>query len=116
MLGKLERKAASAARKTGFAFGGALFFAVGLAFLTAAAWIYLAVTLSLFHAALIIGAAYVGLGLIFFGFASSSGSDHEVQAMKAEMPQQPQTRGDAPPLVEAFLFGMQAGMGAPKRH
>lgn len=115
MLARLEKKAAHAARKTGFAFGGALFFLIGLAFLTVAAWIYLALTLSTLHAALIIGAAYVGFGLIFFGLAQSGDTpEFEQPRMAAQTAPKAET-GSAPPLMEAFLFGMQAGMGAQKR-
>lgn len=115
MLRAIEKKAARAARKTGFAIGGGLFFAVGTAFLTAAAWIYIAAILGTLQAALIIGAVYVGFGFIFMGLASSKSSDDdEVTHERSAKAQHAQSPSDQPPLMQAFLFGMQAGMGAQR--
>lgn len=117
MLQAIEAKAARAARKTGLAVGGGLCFVVGAAFLTSAAWIYLSQVLDTLSAALIIGGVYAGVGLVLFGLAgrSSESADIKVKAeAKAQMNgHAPQHEGgEQPPLVQAFLFGMQAGANA----
>ena len=51
-------------RRAGFGLGGAVLVAIGAAFLTVAAWITLVEMRDAQFAALVIGAVYVGLGLI----------------------------------------------------
>lgn len=116
MLSRIKQSAAHAARKAGLLTGGLLCVVVGLAFLTVAAWIYLAATLDALAAASIIGGVYTGLGLILIGVGGSSGTGsaeaaaHRAALHEAEARHAP--AGEAPPLMQAFLFGMQAGTNA----
>ncbi|UYV38261.1 hypothetical protein N4R57_04005 [Rhodobacteraceae bacterium D3-12] len=116
MLSGIKQTAADAARKAGLLTGGLLCVGVGLAFLTAAAWIYLAATLDALAAASIIGGVYAGLGLILIGVASSSGARNaQARAYREalhESEAQHAPAGEAPPLMQAFLYGMQAGTNA----
>jgi hypothetical protein len=73
-----------------------------------AAWIYLATLDGALFAAGIIGAVYVGFGLILIGLASARKGE-STRAQPA-----PQTSAQTPPLAEAFLFGLQAGRGVHK--
>ncbi|MBB5516833.1 hypothetical protein FHS89_002875 [Rubricella aquisinus] len=108
MFDQIEQKASRAAKSAALGTGGALCLAVGAGFLTVAAWIYLATLEGTLFAAGIIGAVYVGIGLILIGLASARRSDvpHAHPA--------PQTSAQTPPLAEAFLFGLQAGRGVQK--
>ena len=115
MLDAIEKKAARAGRRALIGLLASIFIAVGLAFATCALWIILAVTLSTFHAAAIIGVIYVGLGLILLGVKLSlRETNHDPMPSKEPEPHQ---IGNAPPLVEAFLFGLRTGSDASRtRH
>jgi hypothetical protein len=108
MFDQIEQKASRAAKSAVLGTGGALCLAVGAGFLTVAAWIFLATLESTLFAAGIIGAVYLGLGLILIGLASARrGAPVRVQP-------EPETSPKTPPLAEAFLFGLQAGRGVHK--
>lgn len=97
------------AKRAGFISAAMVFFAVGLAFFTVSAWFFLATMVDVQTAAAIIGGIYVGLGCILVGYALSSTS----RAEKAPNPQAatpPDSSG--PPLVQAFIYGLQAGSNA----
>ncbi len=112
MLGSLKSKAAKTAKRAGLLTGGLLAMTVGAAFLTVAAWIYLAAVTDTLTAALVIGGAYSGIGLLLAGMAST-GSSQDTEAEAAHhAAQQSHTAGEQPPLVQAFLVGMQAGANA----
>jgi len=114
MLEGLKTKAASTARRAGLLSGGLLAIAVGAAFLTAAAWIYLARVMDAQMAALVIGGVYAGLGLVMVGIASSDGARN---APSTQQRAAAQGAGEQPPLMQAFLQGMQAGVSATQsRH
>lgn len=108
MLEAIEHKAKTAARKVALSSLGGLMLSVGLGFLTAAAWMYIALVADAMTAALVIGGTYVGLGLILMGLSSARevGTHHST---RTSAPSQP------PPLMQAFLQGMQAGAQAQRR-
>ncbi len=81
--------------------------AVGTGFLTLAAWFYLSVGYAPIHAALIIAAAYFGVGLVLIGLGKSN-----VQRDEAPINREPATDPEAPPLMQAFIYGIQAGTKA----
>ncbi len=117
MLGSLKSKAADTAKRAGLLTGGLLATAVGVAFLTAAAWIYLASVADALTAALVIGAAFVGLGLVLVGVASSGKSHASAHEQQTQFAQTNQHHAEQPPLMQAFLHGMQAGVSATQnRH
>lgn len=118
MLGSVEVKAARAARRAALSFGAMICFGVGMAFLTAAAWIYLSMVANSLVAAAVIGAAYMGLGFILLGlsrlrpvppaaYAAGAGA----AAAGVYGPPPPPPTGE-PPLTQAFLYGIQAGLSA----
>lgn len=96
--------------------GAALAFVVGIAFLTAAIWIYIAATVDTFTAAIVLGAIYVGLGFILLGLASARAKDGADPAGVKSAPQpDPDPPSNLPPLAQAFMFGMEAGAAAKRR-
>ncbi|WP_297340479.1 phage holin family protein [Pseudophaeobacter sp.] len=111
MLDQVKHSAASAARKAGLLTGGLLCVLVGAGFLTAAAWIYLATAFDALMAAGIIGSVYTGLGLVTIGLSRSG----ESVAPPPKQPATSQSAPDAPPLMQAFLFGLQAGASSEQR-
>ena len=82
MFERLSRRVDIAIRSAAFSGVGALFLIVGLGFLTVAAWFALATALPPAEVALIIGAGYVGLGLILFAVAAF------IRAPRAPRPQE----------------------------
>lgn len=112
MLGAIEEKAAQVGRRAALGLCATLLITVGLAFATVALWIVLAAVLSTLHAAAIIGLVYFGLGLILLGIMMNSGSTpkHNLEPTPREV----RKADSAPPLVQAFLYGLQAGSDASK--
>ncbi|MGC1495678.1 MAG: phage holin family protein [Sulfitobacter sp.] len=103
----LKQKAAQTAKRAGLMTVGILLCAIGAGFCTAAAWLQLSVTFSATKTALIIAAIYVGIGLVLIAAGRSPSKNVEpTGAFTTE------TKSDAPPLMQAFLHGMQAGAHA----
>ena len=106
----IEKKITNTAKKAGFLSGGLLLCSVGTGFLTVAGWLTLLPLVGTAATALIVACVYLGFGLILFAFGSTG---------KAEVPQPPakeqDTSVDGPPILQAFLFGMQAGAKADSR-
>lgn len=119
MFNALSNRVSHAARKAGLLTGGLLCATVGGAFLTLAAWIYLSAEQGAQAAALIIGAAYFGIGMLILAVASSSSGSGQSSAHTK--PQAAATRPreavdpDAPPIMQAFLYGLQAGISSETR-
>ncbi|MGJ8546551.1 MAG: hypothetical protein ACSHWZ_13985 [Sulfitobacter sp.] len=120
MLGQIKHQASAAARRAGIAFGGLLCVVVGLGFFSSAAWIYLALEFDALIASMILGGAYCGLGLILIGVSSArshaphAAAPHSAASAPPGAPPAPAATG-APPLMQAFLFGLQAGSKADHR-
>lgn len=116
MLSGVKNAAAQAARRAALLSAGLLCFAVGVGFLTASAWIILSLAYGSATAAAIIGSAYAGLGLIIVAIALGQGSHHSSDSgLHAATSPQKAPPSDAPPLLQAFMFGVQAGASADKR-
>lgn len=112
MLDRLKTKAANTAKRAGLLTGGLLAIVVGLGFLTAAGWIYLVNVTDTLTAALILGGAFTGAGSLTVGMASTSGSSHDTQPTSYASQPSVHEAADHPPLMQAFLHGMQAGVSA----
>ena len=84
---------------------------IGLGFMTAAAWLFLITVTTALSAALIIGAAYLGLGLILIGVASSSdhGSERSHAAHLAKKRAQEDPTVIMSQMIGAFTAGLAAG-------
>ncbi len=116
MFSAVERTVARAARKTVLCASAALSFAVGLAFLTAAAWIVIAVSVNVFVAAMVIGTFYIGVGFVLLGLASARDRDTiDPPHAPADAPPQSAPPSNLPPLAQAFIFGIEAGAAAKRR-
>ena len=103
---------ARAGRRAALGTCASILILVGIGFFTAALWLYLVVVFGAMQAALLIGLGYSGAGLICLGVLMSSGEpDPHPDTQKAAQAKQGVT---APPLVEAFLYGLQAGSHASK--
>ncbi|MFQ1702080.1 hypothetical protein ACJ5NV_15940 [Loktanella agnita] len=96
---------ALAAKRAGFLTGGLLLCGVGLAFLTVSAWFALAPTIGITGTAAIIAGFYFGLGLILIGM----GSRARMVAPVAAAPAAAAAPFAGPPMMQAFLYGLQAG-------
>ena len=106
MFERLEQRARGAARRGVSGLLGAIFVAVGLGFLTHAAWIALAEARGALFAAQVLGGVYVFLGGVLL-----------VAAARGSGAAQPASRPVARPatatmLVEAFLVGLAAAKAA----
>lgn len=111
MFSSVERKAKQAARSAALLSAGGLCLTVGAGFLTVGAWIFLVSVSDNLTAAIAIGAIYSGLGLVLIGVASSKGDSNGTITGQHQHQSDPQS----PPLVQAFLHGMQAGADAKRR-
>ena len=109
----IRAEARAVARRSAFAFGGAVFSAIGIAFLTAAGWLVLAELRDATFAWLICGAVYLGAGLVCLGLSRKRNTNDSHRAFDtgragaapiATKPDQP-----LPPLVAAFILGLNAG-------
>ncbi|WP_366869285.1 phage holin family protein [uncultured Tateyamaria sp.] len=108
----IREKVAQTARRAGLLSGGLLLCTVGFGFLTTAAWFALLPTVGITVTALIVGAAYAGIGLILIGVGSVQTKGH-----RPAQPQQAADAPDSPPIVQAFMYGLQAGTQADRaRH
>ncbi|MGB8624035.1 MAG: phage holin family protein [Paracoccaceae bacterium] len=113
MLGSFKKSVGRAARQAALAIWAGLFLLVGLGFLTAALWLYLAATQTVLFATVVVGLIYTGLALILLGLARMGGKAPAAD----ERPERPATDGRAPfpPVTEAFLFGLDAGLKSAGR-
>ena len=109
---QLERKIANTAKKAAFVSGGLLCCIVGAGFFTLAAWLSLVPLVGLLMSAVILASAYLGIGLILLGLGqTTSHSDAPAEPMQAS------SEVAGPPIVQAFMHGLQAGAKAEQaRH
>lgn len=128
-------RAGMAARKAVLMAGAGLALCVGFGFLTAALWIFLATVQDHLFAALVIGLIYVGAGMILIAVAAkgrpqpiphaaprpefTSARSHAADPLHdarvaAEGPAAP-PRGEFPPLMEAFIFGLNTAAKVRRR-
>lgn len=111
MLSAIKDGAADVARRSALGLAGVLLAGVGLGFMTAAAWQGLALWNGPIAASLIVGAFYLGIGMILLALA---------RRPEPVPPPAAQT-GDGQMLrvVDAFFEGVEAGVrsrrGAPDR-
>jgi Putative Actinobacterial Holin-X, holin superfamily III len=119
VIDDIKARSAHAARRAAFGAGATAFILVGVGFLTSAAWMMLAQMQSPLFAATVIGCAYVGIGLVGVGIAVSSSDtsrptiDASIDASHASS--EGKRAADLPPLAEAFVFGLNAGLSADQR-
>jgi hypothetical protein len=85
--------------------GGLLFCLIGTAFLTIAGWLALLPLVGVQLTAVIFAGLYLGVGLILIGVSTGSHEEPEPHAATA-------THGDGPPILQAFMYGLQAGAQA----
>lgn len=104
----IKEKLARSAKRAGLMSGGLLCCMVGTGFMTVSAWFGLVPQLGVPTTAAIIAGVYIGVGLILIGL--SSREDHPAVSAAATEP----TPSQAPPLTQAFLYGLQAGNQASK--
>jgi len=114
MLAGLQLRLALGLRRAAYSAGAGVAFLIGAAFMTVAAWIYLAETTSTQSAALIIGAVWFALGFILLGLS-------RLHRVPVAPPAAAPAPGTVPPttggfgLAQAFLFGLEAGRGTARR-
>ena len=109
----IEKKVARTAKRAGLLSGGLLLCCVGVGFLTVAGWVALVPVIGVQTTALVIGAFYVGIGLIMIGAGTHRTKQ---EADETDVPSQTRT-ATGPPIVEAFMYGLEAGARADRaRH
>ncbi len=69
----------------------------------------------LLFAATVIGCAYVGIGLVGVGIAVSSSETSRPTIDASHASSEGKRAADLPPLAEAFVFGLNAGLSADQR-
>ena len=109
MLG-IEKKVEHTAKRAGLLSGGLLLCAVGAGFLTVAGWFALYPFVGIQNTALIFAGIYIGLGFILIGVGTQRSS---TSTQHSQSPASAQT-GAAPAVVEAFMYGLQAGARADR--
>ncbi len=105
----IKDKVADTAKRAGLLSGGLLFCLVGLGFLTVSGWFALLPILGVQTTALVIAGAYLGIGLIMIGVGSQS--RQRVAPHPATQPE-PTSAPQDPPMMQAFMYGLQAGSQA----
>ena len=109
MFGPVESKVARVGKTAVIGLGAGLCLAVGLGFLTVAAWLLLVAVTDAATAATVIGATYLGAGLILLGVVLAGGRSGGQGAAEGAAVGSQQGAGEMPPLMAAFLHGMNAG-------
>lgn len=97
-----EHHVAEFSRRVAFGSVAALALVVGLGFLTVAAWLVLSAQNGAIFAAGVIGATYLGFGLILSAFAAS----HQLPS-QSDPPEDPY--GPFVQMAEGFAAGLKAG-------
>ena len=115
MFGAIDRKVARAGKTAALGLGAGLLLIAGLAFLTVAAWITLATAAGALTAATVVGAVYLGAGCIMLAIALT-GRDKPDHATANYAAHEPEIPSDTPPLMAAFMHGMNAGARTASRH
>lgn len=116
MLAALLAQAQIAANRTAknavLGIGAGLCIAVGLAFMTLAAWLMLVTIMPALNAAVILGCAYFGLGLILLAIISVRNRAFRRARARAAVAQAQAGPQTLPQMIAAFMTGMQAGRRA----
>lgn len=132
ILATVSDRVARAGRQAALGMVGGLCMLAGLGFLTLAAWIAMAAQHGALVAALVLGLGYAGLALVLLALAArrpprqprpagatadphpDRGGDMDRDAMLravfAGAGLKVPPRGEFPPLVEAFMFGLTAAL------
>lgn len=117
LISAIKDRSARAIRRALVSAVGGVFVAIGMGFLTSAAWIMLEDAYSAAAAALILAGIYIGIGLIALGVASSSAKRDAVAAPRTALndPATPPQPGAMSPLAEAFIIGLNAAIAVRGR-
>ena len=113
----IKDRSARAARRALILISGVAFLLIGIGFLTSAAWIMLEEVYSAAAASAILSGVYAGVGLVTIAIASSS-AKRELRTPERPVQQDPAETlqpGVTPPLVQAFLIGLNAALAARGR-
>lgn len=108
---RIRAKLADTARRAGLLTGGLLLCSVGTAFLTVAAWLALLPIVGAALTAAIVASVYLGIGLILIGVSLQG---RRALAQSADAAASPPVTPLNSPMMEAFLYGIQAGAKADR--
>lgn len=120
LSGRMQAAAGQAARQAMLVFVALMALVAGLAFITLAAWLVLVQTQDRTFAALVLGLVYLGIALMLAGIALYSRGrpadppDERQQFASGGFGESGSPGGPAtrPPIMAAFLFGLNAGIDA----
>jgi hypothetical protein len=105
MLAHFQASVRQALRRSAFGVAGGLFLLLGFGFLTAAAWLALALAHGALFASMILGLVFCGVGLICLAMA----------ARKPPAPALPPTVVSQTNLLAAFMGGLRTGRAMARR-
>lgn len=103
----IKQKAAKTAKKAGFLSGGLLLCAAGIAFLTVAVWFALLPHYGVPMTATLVGCIYLGAGCIFIAVGL-----RRTEPVEKSAPTHDPATSDDPSVLQAFMYGLQAGTKA----
>lgn len=106
-MGVIRHIAAETGKTAALGLATGLMLAVGIGFLTVAAWIVLAANVGAGSAALVIGAVYVGIALVMAAFLLAGPKSPPPPPARPENPMQD--------VLVAFMQGLSAGKTAARR-
>ncbi len=104
----IQKKVATTAKRAGLLSGGLLLCIIGTGFLTVAGWLALLQLVGAQLTAAIFAGLYLGIGLILVGLSTQSGDEPDMRDAATA------THGEGPPIVQAFMYGLQAGARADR--
>lgn len=109
MFAQIDQKIARAGRKAALGVAAFASLAVGAGFLTLAAWIWLVTLTDPLVASIVIGCIYLGVGFILLACVKLLGGPVAAAPRPQAAASDPPATPDMPPLMAAFIHGMQAG-------
>lgn len=114
----IEARLALAARRAALGTVGLIMLIVGLGFLTLAGWLALSAATDPLMAALIIGAAYTGVGLLVLLVASMRRYRVPSRGSTAAAAHASPNGDMLPAAIQAFIVGLTAGInsGSSRKH
>jgi hypothetical protein len=109
MLAHFQASVRQALRRSAFGVAGGLFLLLGFGFLTAAAWLALALAHGALFASMILGLVFCGVGLICLAMAARK------PPAPAPAPALPPTVVSQTNLLAAFMGGLRTGRAMARR-
>ena len=112
MFDNIRSAAADTARRTAFGLAAGFALLIGLLFLTFAGWIVLVSVADALTAALVLGAVYIGAGLILLALALTRSNHQPIRHEALRTAPRPPEANSLKGVAAAFFEGLGAGLTA----